>query len=501
MKDDLKVSFIVPGYKCDEYIDRNILSIFDQDYKNYEIVVVLNGEWNTRKDLLQSLKEKYGDKINLHWLPDGHLGRANNFGFEHSTGDIISHLSSDLYLVPGALRNWIDEFHEHPEAGMVYSGYKFVSNNPLEIYYSNEFDRYHLECENYIDGANPVRRVNWKPFSRDLKSLLDWDWALSVTEDGVKAHYIKEPLYYAEFPKQGGLSYDSDINWIRRRSDIQALHGIPDRKICCTSTMDSKYALDIAKQCGFDFRTYPGHKKHEYSLIYCYGFMCDLDSIQISTGIFHNHYGHKIVHWIGPDIKSLTNLRWMEVDYYTQMVLAKIQNNFCISNNDSKILERLHLTPEVVLPPIKLENYDTKLDTISVNDYGLLNEFKKAMPDMEFKHNDLSSKITIHFEDRIGEVLKSICYGNYVISNIYFPGTYFIQGFTNHAELRKMITHTIRTILKTKPGVNEEDVNYYKERIQSSYFKNKLEKIAEKKYSKYARLQDIGLDTKGVFSA
>jgi hypothetical protein len=43
-------------------------------------------------------------------------------------------------------------------------------------------------------------------------------------------------------------------------------------------------------------------------------------------------------------------------------------------------------------------------------------------------------------------------------------------------------------------------VESYKEKVKSSYFKNKLERIAEKKWSKYARLEDIGMDTKGVFS-
>jgi glycosyltransferase involved in cell wall biosynthesis len=197
LKDDLKVSFVIPGYKCDEFIERNIESIFDQDYQNYEIIVVLNGEWNTRKELLSKLSEKYKWKVNLQWLDRPGLANANNYGFSISTGDIISHLSSDLYLMPGALRNWIDAFHEHPEMGLVYSGYKLVSDNPLDIYYSDEFDRYHLECENFIDGANPVKRDKWKPFSTDLRSLIDWDWALSITDDGTRCYYIKEPLYYA----------------------------------------------------------------------------------------------------------------------------------------------------------------------------------------------------------------------------------------------------------------------------------------------------------------
>jgi hypothetical protein len=78
--------------------------------------------------------------------------------------------------------------------------------------------------------------------------------------------------------------------------------------------MDKDYALQLAKYADADFRVYPGHKPHEYRLIYAYGFPCDLNSIQISTGLFFQHYGHKIIHWTGPDIKTLIQLRWMDVD-------------------------------------------------------------------------------------------------------------------------------------------------------------------------------------------
>jgi hypothetical protein len=297
------------------------------------------------------------------------------------------------------------------------------------------------------------------------------------------------------------LTDDSNLNWVRRRRDVQAKHNIPDRKICIASAIDSPYALEIAKLCQFDYRNYPGAKKHEYNLIYCYGFMCDLDNIQHSTGIFFQHYGHKIIHWVGPDIISLMNLKWRDVNRFQETVLQKVGTHYCMSQMHQKILERMYLTPEVVLPPVRLENADTKIDSISINDNGLIDLMKRAMPDAEFRFNDLSCKITVHFEDRIPNVIKSLCYGNYVITNEFFPSTYHLEGYSNHAELRKMLTHTLRSIQNSKPEVDQKDVDSYREKVQSSYFKSKLEKIAEKKFSKYGRMEDITENTKGVFSA
>jgi len=486
----MKCSFIVPGYKCDEYIFRNIDSILDQDYKNYEIIPVLNGEWETKAELAKKLKEKYGDKINLHLRDVGGLGRANNYGTEQATGDIVSCLSSDLYLMPGALRTWIDAFEEHPDCDFVYSGYKFVSRNPLDVYLSNKYDRYHLECENFIDGANPVRRKAVARWNEEFKSLIDWDYFLSVTENGAKGYYIKEPLYYAEFPKVGGLSDDSSTNWVSRCKQIRAKHNIPDRPICITSLIDPDYGLELAKLANADFKNYPGHKPHDYRLIYIYGFFCDLDNIQKSTGVFFQHFGHKVIQWIGQDIISLIQLRWYDVNLYADSVLNKIKNHYCFNNQDLSVLDKLRITGEIVYPPIVVGDILERKKAISVNEPGLLEQLKKAMPDYEIVSNDLNCEITVHYGDRPDIVFKSILMGNHVISNTYYPGTYHVQGFTNVPELRRMVSHTIRSIKRNKVEPKKDDIEYYRHRTTPAGFKTKLERISEKKVQKYGRLEE-----------
>ena len=213
------------------------------------------------------------------------------------------------------------------------------------------------------------------------------------------------------------------------------------------------------------------------------------------------HYGHKIIHWAGPDINSLISTWNLNTSmHYVDLVLNRIQNHWVCTKKDEEILRWIHLNPEQIFIPIKVDETSEKKQTISVNDYDLADQLRKSMPDQKVVMDDPTSKITVHFDDRITNIYQSLCRGNYVISNKYLPGSYFIQGFTNVPELRKMIIHTIRQILRTKPEIDEKDVNYYRDRINPSYFKNKLERIAEKEIKKYARLEEITEKTKGVFS-
>jgi len=489
----LKCSFIIPGYKCDEFIFRNIESILDQDYENYEIIPVLNGQWETKSSLASAIREKYGNKVNCIEIDEPGLGNANNYGFSKSNGDIISHLSSDLYLMPGTLRTWVDAFKENPNKGIVYSGYRFVSPDPSQVYYSNGFDRYHLECENFIDGANPVRRNNWKPFSTSLKSLIDWDWVLSVTDDGAQAYYIGEPLYFAELPKEGGLSYDSSLNWVQRRKEIRSKHNIPDRKICITSMVDPGYALEIAKMLDCDYRTNPGHKPHEYDLIYSYGFNCRTQDkeLEISTSVFFQHRKHKIIHWRTEDIRTLIQERWIDVRRIAEELAPHIKNHFCSTEYDRQKLFQIGINADLIYPPSVLKRNIERTSGISVNDIAIKDQLDKAMPDKQFYVNDLSCPMTIHYEDRHDRIYQSIANGNIVISNVPVHGASQIMGYTNVPELRKMLVHEIRRIDANGFEINQEIVEKTRAKISPKRYKSMLEKIAHKQISKYGKLESV----------
>jgi hypothetical protein len=84
--------------------------------------------------------------------------------------------------------------------------------------------------------------------------------------------------------------------------------------------------------------------------------------------------------------------------------------------------------------------------------------------------------------------------GCHTITNEYLPDVHHIEGFNNVPELRKMLVHTIRQILRKNELPNEETVKDYYEKTRVAYFKKKLEKISEKKPSKYAKLIDTSVE-------
>ncbi len=236
----------------------------------------------------------------------------------------------------------------------------------------------------------------------------------------------------------------------------------------------------------------PGFKPHEYRLIYAYSFNCSLERLQYNSSMFMRHFGHKVIHWVGSDVRELMKLRWVDVDYYSTAVLKRISEHWCMTNRDKDILRKMGVDSEVVYPPVDLSNGNgIKRVGISVNDQGLCEQLRKAMPDQAIYHNDLSCDITIHFEDDPQNIIKSICTGNKVISNNPMAGIYYVQAFTNVPELRKMLVHIIRKIRKDDEKPEQETMVSYRGKTNPMKFKEKLERLADKHIQKYGKLEEI----------
>ena len=91
-----KFSIVIPVYNSEKYLNKCIDSVINQNYKNYEIIVVNEGS----QDDSQSIMDSYGKKIkNIHIPQKNTFGPSysRNIGVSEATGDYILFLDSDDY--------------------------------------------------------------------------------------------------------------------------------------------------------------------------------------------------------------------------------------------------------------------------------------------------------------------------------------------------------------------------------------------------------------------
>jgi glycosyltransferase involved in cell wall biosynthesis/8-oxo-dGTP pyrophosphatase MutT (NUDIX family) len=92
------VSFIVPAYNTEEYIDRCLDSIVKQDHENIEIIIVDDGSTDRTSELCAKY-ERTDQRTRLIKLEKNYgLAHARNVGISFVRGDYISFVDSDDYI-------------------------------------------------------------------------------------------------------------------------------------------------------------------------------------------------------------------------------------------------------------------------------------------------------------------------------------------------------------------------------------------------------------------
>lgn len=101
----IKLSVIVPVYNVEQYIEKCILSIENQDVpkEEYEIIIVNDGTLDNSVALIQKLQTIYAN-IKLIHKTNGGLSSARNYGMKFAQGDYIWFIDSDDYIEKNILK-------------------------------------------------------------------------------------------------------------------------------------------------------------------------------------------------------------------------------------------------------------------------------------------------------------------------------------------------------------------------------------------------------------
>ena len=115
------ISIITVVYNNASHLQKTFDSIFSQNYKNYELIVI---DGNSNDGTVEVIK-KNANKITF-WLsePDGGIYDAFNKGMKYAKGDYLGFVNSDDILLPDALqilKNYIKKF---PEADFFFGSVK-----------------------------------------------------------------------------------------------------------------------------------------------------------------------------------------------------------------------------------------------------------------------------------------------------------------------------------------------------------------------------------------
>ncbi len=136
-----KISIVTPSYNQGRFIEDTILSVRNQDYPDFEHIIIDGGSTDNTLEILK----KYEGSYNMRWIsePDNGQADAVNKGFRMAAGRIIGWLNSDdVYFSTDVFSKAASAFTGHPDTDVIYANRVVIdeSNNLVKLQYSRKFD-------------------------------------------------------------------------------------------------------------------------------------------------------------------------------------------------------------------------------------------------------------------------------------------------------------------------------------------------------------------------
>lgn len=127
------VSVIVPCFNGEQFIDRCLSSIYEQKYREIEVIVVDDGSTDKSKEKIFAWIGCFQAShrgLKYVYQSNKGLGGAINTGLKHAEGEYLSLLDADDEYLAGCMAERVQFLEQHPNIDVVRSnGYVIRGNN------------------------------------------------------------------------------------------------------------------------------------------------------------------------------------------------------------------------------------------------------------------------------------------------------------------------------------------------------------------------------------
>ena len=113
------LSIIIPCYNYGHYLRASVDSILEQDYRDYELIIVDDGSSDDTWEVMQEYSRRFPHiRVFKHEANQG-IFKASQTGWNEAHGQYLHFFGSDDLYHPTCLSQVMHMFHTHPHLGLV----------------------------------------------------------------------------------------------------------------------------------------------------------------------------------------------------------------------------------------------------------------------------------------------------------------------------------------------------------------------------------------------
>lgn len=131
----MKVSIIIPVHNSDKFLKKCLQSIFDQTYKNIEVICIDDCSTDNSLQILNDFKMKYSTQLIVSKNPVNlGAGRSRDKGITLASGEYIMFIDSDDYIAPDYIETYVKNAYSS-DIDIIVGGYIRDNSKALVFHY------------------------------------------------------------------------------------------------------------------------------------------------------------------------------------------------------------------------------------------------------------------------------------------------------------------------------------------------------------------------------
>lgn len=212
MKNNHNISFVIPAYNCADTIKESIDSIFDDNYKKNDEIIIINDFSTDKTDkVIKKICNKYPQIKYLKNDNNKGCPATRNIGIKIASNPLIFNLDSDNILERGSIKRLKDYLLKEKADMAAFSEYHFFQKNKKNITHKWIFEPNIMTLADFMAGPiNPgpggnflFTKKSWEKvkgyweYGRGLHEA--WGFTLKQLVNGSKFVVLPKSYYYHRY--------------------------------------------------------------------------------------------------------------------------------------------------------------------------------------------------------------------------------------------------------------------------------------------------------------
>jgi glycosyltransferase involved in cell wall biosynthesis len=188
-----KITIITPSYNQAKYLEKTILSVLNQNYPNFEYIIIDGGSSDGSIDIIKKYK-----KYLSFWTsePDKGQAQAINKGLKHATGDWVGFQNSDDLFLPGAFVAIKEAIKDVRDEGVIYGHLVRINEHDIvtdvQLHVPSvlwiQLAQMHIQNQATLWRRSIIEKTGY--LYEDMQFCFDTEYFARLLKYGIKARLV-----------------------------------------------------------------------------------------------------------------------------------------------------------------------------------------------------------------------------------------------------------------------------------------------------------------------